>query len=50
MMVPAMKQDDVPVTWDRRAGLFEIEVLGQCRPARINFAPPFDPAGEKTRG
>ena len=30
-------------------GLFEIEILGHRRPARINVEPPFDPAGEKMR-
>ncbi len=31
-------------------GLFEIEILGIRRPARISIDPPFDPAGEKMRG
>lgn len=31
-------------------GMFEIEILGHRRPARINLQPPFDPAGEKMRG
>ena len=31
-------------------GLFEIEILGRRRPARINVEPLFDPAGEKMRG
>ncbi|MFC5583624.1 FAD-dependent oxidoreductase [Nitratireductor kimnyeongensis] len=31
------------------AGLFEIEILGRRRPARINVVPPFDPAGERMR-
>ena len=31
-------------------GLFEIEILGRRRPARINVLPLFDPAGEKMRG
>ncbi|TIL31659.1 FAD-dependent oxidoreductase [Mesorhizobium sp.] len=31
------------------AGLFEIEILGSRRPARINVEPPFDPSGEKMR-
>ena len=31
-------------------GLFEIEILGIRRPARIAIDPPFDPAGEKMRG
>ncbi|WP_157016161.1 GcvT family protein [Mesorhizobium xinjiangense] len=30
--------------------LFEIEILGQRRTARINIEPPFDPAGERMRG
>ncbi|MGI6855755.1 GcvT family protein [Mesorhizobium sp. 1B3] len=30
-------------------GLFEIEILGQRRAARINTEPLFDPAGEKMR-
>jgi dimethylglycine dehydrogenase len=35
---------------DESEGLFEIEILGERRPARINRAPLFDPAGEKMRG
>ena len=31
-------------------GLFEIEILGVRRPARINIEPLFDPAGERMRG
>ena len=31
-------------------GLFEIEILGVRRPARINTAPLFDPKGERMRG
>ena len=31
-------------------GLFEIEILGKRRPARINVEPLFDPTGEKMRG
>ncbi|OJU38370.1 MAG: glycine cleavage system protein T [Rhizobiales bacterium 68-8] len=34
---------------DESAGLFEIEILGHRRPARINAEPLFDPAGEKMR-
>jgi dimethylglycine dehydrogenase len=30
-------------------GLFEIEILGKRRPARINREPLFDPSGEKMR-
>jgi len=32
------------------AGLFEIEILGKRRAARINIEPLFDPSGEKMRG
>jgi len=32
------------------AGLFEIEVLGERRPAKIALEPLFDPLGEKMRG
>ncbi len=35
---------------DESAGLFEIEILGQRRPARINIEPLFDPTGERMRG
>jgi dimethylglycine dehydrogenase len=31
-------------------GMFEIEILGHRRPARINVLPLFDPNGEKMRG
>lgn len=34
---------------DESAGLFEIEILGQRRPARINIEPPFDPTGDRMR-
>jgi glycine cleavage system aminomethyltransferase T len=34
---------------DESAGLFEIEILGHRRPARINVEPLFDPTGEKMR-
>ncbi|MVA97287.1 FAD-dependent oxidoreductase [Nitratireductor sp. CAU 1489] len=30
--------------------LFEIEILGERRPARITVEPPFDPGGDKMRG
>ena len=30
-------------------GLFEIEILGQRRSARINLEPLFDPSGERMR-
>ncbi|MEP9396082.1 FAD-dependent oxidoreductase [Mesorhizobium sp. KR2-14] len=35
---------------DESEGMFEIEILGKRRPARINVLPLFDPAGEKMRG
>jgi dimethylglycine dehydrogenase len=35
---------------EEREGLFEIEILGRRRPARINLEPLFDPAGERMRG
>lgn len=35
---------------DESEGLFEIEILGHRRRARINVEPLFDPAGEKMRG
>src|SRR5690606_37408284 len=31
-------------------GMFEIEILGHRRPARVNIEPPFDPDGGKMRG
>jgi dimethylglycine dehydrogenase len=35
---------------DESEGLFEIEILGHRRPARINIEPLFDPKGDKMRG
>ncbi len=35
---------------NENAGLFEIEILGLRRAARINIEPPFDPSGAKMRG
>ena len=32
------------------AGLFEVEILGVRRPARIAVEPPFDPDGTRMRG
>jgi dimethylglycine dehydrogenase len=32
------------------AGLFEVEILGVRRPARIAIDPPFDPEGARMRG
>jgi dimethylglycine dehydrogenase len=47
----SMAQGYVPgaLAEDESAGLFEIEILGQRRPARINIEAPFDPGGEKMR-
>ncbi|RRH95801.1 FAD-dependent oxidoreductase [Mesorhizobium tamadayense] len=47
----SMAQGYVPAALaeDESAGLFEIEILGRRRPARINVEPPFDPSGEKMR-
>ncbi|MER9215577.1 FAD-dependent oxidoreductase [Mesorhizobium sp. M0663] len=47
----SMAQGYVPAALaeNESAGLFEIEILGQRRPARINVEPPFDPSGEKMR-
>ncbi len=48
----SMAQGYVPAALaeDASAGLFEIEILGQRRAARIAVEPPFDPAGERMRG
>ena len=48
----SMAQGYVPaeLAGDESAGLFEIEILGHRRTARINVEPPFDPSGEKMRG
>ncbi|KUM26206.1 glycine cleavage system protein T [Mesorhizobium loti] len=47
----SMAQGYVPaaLAGDESAGLFEIEILGHRRQARINVEPPFDPSGEKMR-
>jgi dimethylglycine dehydrogenase len=47
----SMAQGYVPaaLAQNESDGLFEIEILGRRRPARINIAPPFDPSGEKMR-
>ncbi len=34
---------------DESEGMFEIEILGKRRPARVNREPLFDPAGERMR-
>jgi len=48
----SMAQGYVPaeLAGDESAGMFEIEILGHRRPARINVEAPFDPSGEKMRG
>ena len=48
----SMAQGYVPAALaeNEGTGLFEIEILGRRRPARINLLPPFDPGGEKMRG
>ena len=48
----SMAQGYVPAALaeDESEGLFEIEILGHRRPARINVEPLFDPSGEKMRG
>ncbi|MDN5929143.1 MAG: FAD-dependent oxidoreductase [Hyphomicrobiales bacterium] len=47
----SMAQGYVPAALaeNESAGLFEIEILGRRRAARINVQPLFDPAGEKMR-
>ncbi|MEP6566258.1 MAG: FAD-dependent oxidoreductase, partial [Mesorhizobium sp.] len=47
----SMAQGYVPAALaeNENTGLFEIEILGHRRPARINVEPPFDPSGEKMR-
>jgi dimethylglycine dehydrogenase len=48
----SMAQGYVPteLASNENNGLFEVEILGIRRPARINIDPPFDPSGEKMRG
>src|SRR5690606_21101349 len=48
----SMAQGYVPAALaeNENTGLFEIEILGKRRPARINIEPLFDPKGEKMRG
>src|SRR5690606_19084689 len=47
----SMAQGYVPAALaeDESGGLFEIEILGRRRPARITVLPPFDPEGERMR-
>jgi len=40
----------VPTELAEQTGGFEIEVMGERRPARILPEPPFDPKGERMRG
>ncbi len=48
----SMAQGYVPaeLAKSEEQGLFEVEILGVRRAARINLEPPFDPSGEKMRG
>ena len=48
----SMAQGYVPTALaeDESQGMFEVEILGVRRPARINLEPLFDPAGERMRG
>ncbi|MDR6632878.1 dimethylglycine dehydrogenase [Phyllobacterium sp. 1468] len=48
----SMAQGYVPaeLAKSEERGLFEVEILGVRRAARINLEPPFDPSGEKMRG
>ena len=39
----------VPAGLDRDGATFEIEIIGQRRPARLLTEPTFDPAGERMR-
>ncbi len=47
----SMAQGYIPaeLAGNETGGLFEVEILGRRRPARINIDPLFDPAGEKMR-
>ena len=47
----SLAQGYLPAALAERAeeGLFEIEILGVRRPARIAIDPPFDPTGERMR-
>jgi dimethylglycine dehydrogenase len=48
----SMAQGYVPaeLAKSEEQGLFEVEILGVRRAAKINLEPPFDPSGEKMRG
>ncbi len=47
----SMAQGYLPAALAERgeAGLFEVEIMGERRPARIALEPPFDPQGERMR-
>lgn len=47
----SLAQGYIPAALSERAeeGLFEIEILGRRRKARISIDPPFDPSGSKMR-
>ncbi|MBZ8133997.1 FAD-dependent oxidoreductase [Afifella sp. IM 167] len=46
----SLAQGYVPAELVNGGGSFEIEILGERRPARLQMEPPFDPAGERMRG
>jgi dimethylglycine dehydrogenase len=48
----SMAQGYLPASLAERGerGLFEVEILGRRRPARITLDPPFDPEGLRMRG
>jgi dimethylglycine dehydrogenase len=48
----SMAQGYLPASLAERGetGLFEVEILGRRRPARIALEPPFDPEGLRMRG
>ncbi len=47
----SLAQGYVPAGWSNTAaeGIFEVEILGRRRPARIATEPPFDPTGARLR-
>ena len=47
----SMAQGYIPAALAEReeAGLFEVEIMGERRSARIALEPPFDPDGAKMR-
>ena len=40
----------VPAELANGGAAFEVEILGERRPARLTSAPPFDPDGARMRG